>query len=60
MEVSAEKSKIMTIGTNDISADISMSGGKQEGVISLRYLRATLCKDGTCSPEVRFRIASAL
>ena len=54
MEVSTEKSKIMTNSTNDISADIN--GQKSEEVNSFQYLhmRATrLCKDGTCSAEVR-------
>ena len=61
MEVSTEKSKIMTNSTNDISADIN--GQKSEEVNSFQYLhmRATrLCKYGTCSAEVRFRIVSAM
>ena len=49
MEVSKEKSKIMTKGTNNISADISMKGQKLEEVTSFKYLEAILCKDGTCS-----------
>ena len=52
MEVSTEKSKIMANSTKSISADISMNGQKCN-------LGATLCKDGTCSAEVRIRIASA-
>ena len=35
MEVSTEKSKIMTNSTNNISADISMDGKKLEEVTSL-------------------------
>ena len=60
MEVSAEKSKIMTNSTNNISADIRMNGQKLEEGTSFRYLGATLCKDGTCSAEVRIRIAPAM
>ena len=60
MEVSTEKSKIMTNSMNNISADISMNGQKLEEVISFKYLGATLCKDGTCSAEIRIRIASAM
>ena len=60
MNVSTEKSKIMTNSTNNISADISMNGQKLEEVTSFKFLGATLCKDGTCSAEVRIRFASAV
>ena len=60
MEVNAEKSKIMTNSMNNTSADISINGQKLEEVTSLKYIVATLCKDGTCSAEVRIRIASAI
>ena len=60
MEVSTEKSKIMTNSMNNISADICMNGQKLEEVTSFKYLGATLCKDGTCSAEVDIRIASAM
>ena len=42
MEVSAEKSKIMTNITYNISADISMNGQKLEEVASFKHLGATL------------------
>ena len=32
----------------------------KEEVTSFKYLGATLCKDGTCSAEVRIMIASAM
>ena len=48
MEVSAEKSKIMTNSTNNICADISMNGKQLEEVTRFKYLGATLCKDGRC------------
>ena len=57
MEVSTEQSKIMTNSANNISADISMNDRKLDEMTSLKYLGATLCKDGTCSAEVRIRIA---
>ena len=60
MEVSTEKSKIMTNSTNNVSPDISMIGQKLEEVTSFKYLGATLCKDGTCSAEVCIRTASAV
>ena len=60
MGVSTENTKIMTNSTNNISADISMKGQKLEEVTSFKYLRPTLCKDGTCSAEVHIRIASVM
>ena len=53
MEVSTEKSKIMTNSISNIGADISMNGQRLDEVTSFKYLGATLCKDGTCSAEVR-------
>ena len=60
MEVSRERRKFMTSNTNNISADISLNGQKSQEVTSFKYLRATLCKDGTCSAEIRIKIASAM
>ena len=60
MEVSTEKSNIMTNYTNNISTDMSMNGQKLKEVTSFMYLGATLCKDGTCSADVRIRIASKM
>ena len=59
MEGSTEKSKIMSNSTNKINADVSMNCQKLEEMTSFKYLGATLCKDGTCSAEIRIRIASA-
>ena len=52
MEVSTEKSKIMSNNTNNIRADISMNYQMLKEVTSFKYMGATLCKDGTCSAEV--------
>ena len=60
MKVSTEKSKIMTKSKNNISAGISMNGQNSEQVTSLKYLGATLYRDGTCSAEIRTRIASEM
>ena len=60
MEVSVEKSKIMSSSLNSISAGISMNGQKLEEVTSFKYLGAVLCKDGTCSAEGWIRISSAM
>ena len=63
-EVITGKNKIMTNSKNNISADISMNGQKQEEVTSFKYLGAslgaTLCKNGTCLAESSIRIASAM
>ena len=39
---------------------ISVNNQKLEGVTSFKYLAATLCSDGTCSAEIRIKIASAM
>ena len=54
---SIENSKIMTSSTQNVHADISMNGQELEEVTSFKYLGAALCKDGTCSAEIRVRIA---
>ena len=50
----------MTNSMDNISSDVSMNGQKLEEVTRLKYLEATLCKDGTCSAEVHIRIAYAI
>ena len=57
MDVSTEKSTMMTICTNSLNADITMKGQKLEEMTSFKYLGATLCKDGICSAEIHIRIA---
>ena len=47
---------IMVNSTDNISADISMNGQQLEEVTSFKYLGATLCKNGTCSAEIRIRL----
>ena len=55
MEVSTHtQSKIMINSTGNISTDVSKNGQKSEKVTSFNHLRATLCKDGACSFEIRF------
>ena len=58
--VSTEKSKTMTNSRSNISADISTNGLGLVKVTSFKYLEAALCKNGTCSAEVRIRIASVV
>ena len=45
MEVSIEKSGIMTNSVNNINADISINGQKLEEVTTFKYQGATLYKD---------------
>ena len=56
IEVSTEKSRIMSNSTNNISADISRNGQLEE-LTNFKYLGATLCKDGTCLADVHISIA---
>ena len=56
---STEKSKIMIISTNNVSADMGMNSQSLMEVTTFMYLGATLCKDGTCSAEVHI-IASVM
>ena len=57
MEVSTEKSKIMSNSMNNTSPDISINGQKLAEVTSFKYLEAAPCKDGSCPAEVRIRIS---
>ena len=60
MEVSTEKSKIMTNSANNIFGDIFRNSKKLEEVTSFQCLGENRCKSGTCSIEIRFRIAPAM
>ena len=51
MEVSKEKNRVMTN---------CMNGQRVEEVTSFKHLGAILCKDGTCSAEIRFRITTVM
>jgi len=59
MEISTEKSKVMTNSKNNINAEIFMNGKKLEEVDSFKYLGATLTKDGTSTSEIRIRLATS-
>ena len=50
---------VKVLNISDISADI-MNGQMLQELTSLKYLGAGLCKDGTCSAEIRIRIAFAV
>ena len=58
MEISAEKTKLMTNSTNVIQREIKVIGQKLETVISFKTLGAAVLDDGS-KPEVLSRIALA-
>ena len=56
MEISAEKTKVMTNKSEDIQADIEISGQKLESVKKFKYLGAIISDEGS-KVEVLARIA---
>ena len=58
MEISDEKTKLMTKSTNDIQREIKIKGQKLGTVKSFKYLGAVVSDDGSKS-EVLSRIAQA-
>ena len=56
MEISAEKTKLMTNNANGISIDIRINGEKSDEVDSFKYLGAVVTDQGS-KPEVLSRIA---
>ena len=56
MEISAEKTKLMTNSTNGIKRVIKVTGQKMGTVTSIKYLGAVVSDDGS-KPEVLSRIA---
>ena len=59
MQISAEKTKLMTNNTNGISSNIRVNGEKLEAVRSCKYLRAIVTDEGSM-PEIRSRIAQTI
>ena len=58
MEISAEKTKLMTNKANGIQREIKVKGQKLDTVTSFKYLGAVVSDDGS-KPEVLSRIAQA-
>ena len=56
MEISAEKTKLMTNNTSGINTEIKVNGQKPETVTSFKYLGSVLTDEGS-SPEILSRIA---
>ena len=58
MEISAEKTKLMTNSADGIQRDIKVKGQKLGTVTSFKYLRAVTPDDGS-KPKILSRIAQA-
>ena len=56
MEISAEKTKLMTNNTSGINTDIKINGQKLETVTSFKYLGSVITDQGS-KPEILSRIA---
>ena len=56
MEISAEKTKLMTNNTSGINTEIKVNGQKLETVTSFKYLGSVITDEGS-KPEILFRIA---
>ena len=56
MEISAEKTKLMTNNTSGINAEIKVNGQKLETVTSFKYLGSFITDEGS-KPEILSRIA---
>ena len=56
MQISAEKTRLMTNNTNGISTDINLDNKKLETVRSFKYMGAIVTDEGS-KPEVLCKIA---
>ena len=56
MEISAEKTKLMTNTTSGINTEIKVNGQKLETVTSFKYLGSVITDEGS-KPEILSRIA---
>ena len=56
MEISAEKTKLMTNNTSGLSTEIKLNGQKLETVTSFKYLGSVITDEGS-KPEILSRIA---
>ena len=56
MEISAEKTELMTKNTSDINTEIKVNGQKLETVTSFKYLGSVITDEGS-EPEILSSIA---
>ena len=59
MEVSAEKTKLMTNNTGGINTEIKVNGQKLETVTSFKYLGSVIADEGS-KPDILSRIAQTM
>ena len=59
MEISAEKTKLMTNKTSGINTEIKINGQKLETVTSFKYLGSVITDEGS-KPEINCRIAQTI
>ena len=59
MEISAEKTKLITNNTSGINTEIKVHGQKLETVTSFKYLGSVITDEGS-KPEILSRIAQAI
>ena len=57
MEISAEKTKLMTNNTSGINTEIKVNGQKLETVASFKYLGSVKIDESSNKPEILSRIA---
>ena len=58
MEISAEKTKLMTDNTTGVNTEIKVNGQKLETVTTFKY-QGSLLTDEVFKPEILFRIAQS-
>ena len=58
MEISAEKTKLITNNTSGINTEITVNGQRLETVTSFKYLGSAITDEGS-KPEILSRIAQA-
>ena len=58
MEISAEKTKLMTNNTRGINTEIEVDGQKLETITGFKYLGSVITDEGS-KPEILSRIAQA-
>ena len=56
MEISAEKTKLMTNNTSGINTEIKVNGQRLETATSFKYLGSVITDEGS-KPEILYRIA---
>ena len=56
MEISTEKTKLMTNNTSGINTEIKVNGQRPETVTSFKYLGSVITDEGS-KPDILYRIA---